>query len=53
MGFFPKDYSKADDLFNAIMDALDVSRREWRGREPDKIPHHVVWLRRELWRNDG
>jgi hypothetical protein len=52
MGFCPKDYSKADDLFNAIMDALDVSRREWRGREPDKIPHHVVWLRRELWRND-
>jgi hypothetical protein len=53
MTFCPKDYSTADDLFTAIMGALDASSKEWRGREPDKIPHHVVWLRRELWRNDA
>ena len=53
MGFCPKDYSTADDLFTSIMDALEVSQREWKGREPDKIPYHVVWLRRELWRNDA
>jgi hypothetical protein len=53
MGFFPKDYSIADDLFTSMMGALEDSGKEWRGREPDKIPHHVVWLRRELWRNDA
>ena len=53
MGFCPKDYSTADDLFTSMMGALESSVREWRGREPDKIPHHVVWLRRELWRNDA
>jgi hypothetical protein len=53
MGFCPKDYSTADDVFTAIMGALEDSGKEWRGREPDKIPHHVVWLRRELWRNDA
>jgi hypothetical protein len=53
MGFCPKDYSTADDLFTSMMGALEDSSKEWRGREPDKIPHHVVWLRRELWRNDA
>jgi hypothetical protein len=53
MGFCPKDYSTADDVFTAIMGALEDSSKEWKGREPDKIPHHVVWLRRELWRNDA
>jgi hypothetical protein len=53
MGFMPKDYSTADDSFSSIMDALVESKREWENRDTDKIPHHVVWLRRELWRNDA
>jgi len=53
MGFCPKDYSTADDLFTSMMGALEDSSKEWKGRETDKIPHHVVWLRRELWRNDA
>lgn len=53
MGFMPKDYSTADDSFSSIMDALVASKREWENRDADKIPHHVVWLRRELWRNDA
>jgi uncharacterized protein YdaU (DUF1376 family) len=53
MTFQPKDYSTADDQFSEMMESLAESKKEWVGRDPDKIPHHVVWLRRELWRNDA
>jgi hypothetical protein len=53
MTLIPKDYSTADDLFSDILETLEESKTAWRteGADEKHIPHHVVWLRRELWRN--
>jgi len=55
MRLMPKDYSEADDLFNAILEALESSKRAWRSEGTDEAhhPHHATWLNRELWRNNA
>ena len=55
MRLMPKDYGGADDLFSDILEALERSKAEWRrdGTDERHIPHHSVWLNRELWRNDA
>jgi uncharacterized protein YdaU (DUF1376 family) len=57
----PKDYRRevapnltvADRLFQSILEALEESCRAWKRdrTEEQHIPHHSVWLNKELWRN--
>jgi uncharacterized protein YdaU (DUF1376 family) len=57
----PADYRRevepgttvADDLFGSILEALEESKRAWKRdrTEEQHIPHHSVWLNKELWRN--
>jgi uncharacterized protein YdaU (DUF1376 family) len=57
----PKDYRRevepdltvADRLFQSILAALEESIYAWKRDRTDEqhIPHHSVWLNKELWRN--